>query len=299
MQNFLHNMDWAVAIRSDILTPIFNVFTLMGYSGFLLLLVSVGYWLISKNAFARVGLFLLLSALLNEYLKGFFQDPRPDVIFRLDAKVGESFGFPSGHSQIAVIVWFWLAWEYRKTWGWIASSILVVGICFSRLYLGAHDVEDVLGGVGIGLISLLVFMFLTSKRFEWWKNINPIWRVVAIILIETAFFLTWPGKLQEPIIGYGVFLVGFWIGVNVNKRRIRFFASMDWRKIVCASVVGLVGFFALRKGLPELGSALNLDGTIFRLLTQGLILSFYITAIAPWIFQILKLGDKETIVMTS
>lgn len=74
---------------------------------------------------------------------------------------------------------------------------------------------------------------------------------------------------------------------------------MDWRKIVCASVVGLVGFFALQKGLPELGSALNLDGTIFRLLTQGLILSFYITAIAPWIFQILKLGDKETTVMTS
>jgi len=299
MQNFLHNMDWTVVIRSDILTPIFTMFTLMGYSGFLLLLVSVGYWIISKNAFARVGLFLLLSALLNAYLKDFFQDARPDAIFHLDTKVGKSFGFPSGHSQIGVIVWFWLAWEYRKIWGWIASSILIVGISFSRLYLGVHDVEDVLGGVGIGLISLLLFIFLTSKRFEWWKNINPIWQMVAIILIEAAFFLTWPGKLQERIMGYGIFLVGFWAGVIVNKQKIRFLRSMDWRKIVGASLVGLVGLFALRKGLPELGSALSLDGTIFRLLNQGLIVSFYITAIAPWIFQILKLGDKETTVMKS
>ncbi len=299
MQEFLHNTDWTVAIRSDILTLIFNMFTLMGYSGFLLTWVSVGYWVINKNAFAGVGLFLLLSLLLNVYLKDLFQDPRPDEIFHLDTKVGKSFGFPSGHSQMAVVIWFWLAWEYRKTWGWIASSILVVGISFSRLYLGVHDVEDVLGGVGIGLISLLVFIFFTSKRFERWKNINLIWQMVAIILIEAAFFLTWPGKLQEHTIGFGIFLFGFWIGVIVNNQKIGFLRSMDWRKIVGASLVGLAGLFALRKGLPELGSTLSLDGTIFRLLTQSLIVSFYITAIAPWIFQILKLGDRETTVMES
>ena len=97
--------------------------------------------------------------------------------------------------------------------------------------------------------------------------------------------------------GYGIFLVGFWAGVIVNKQKIRFLRSMDWRKIVGAILVGLVGLFALRKGLPEIGSTLSLDGTIFRLLNQSLIVSFYITAIAPWIFQILKLGNKETTVV--
>ena len=78
-----------------------------------------------------------------------------------------------------------------------------------------------------------------------------------------------------------------------GKQKIRFLRSMDWRKIVGASLIGLVGLFTLRKGLPELGSILSLDGTIFRLLNQGLVVSFYITAIAPWIFQIFKLGDNR------
>ena len=64
-------------------------------------------------------------------------------------------------------------------------------------------------------------------------------------------------------------------------------------------MIGLVGLFALRKGLPELGSTLRLDGAIFRLLNQSLFLGFYIGAIAPWIFQIMKLGNRETIVMNS
>lgn len=100
-------------------------------------------------------------------------------------------------------------------------------------------------------------------------------------------------QLQVRIVSYGVILVGFWIGITLNRRKIRFLRSRDWRKAVGASLVGVVGLLALRKGLPELGSTLSPDGTIFRLLNQSLILGFYVTAVAPWIFQILKLGERE------
>jgi len=185
VQNWLYDMEWAIALRNDLLTPVFKSFSALGYGGFLLLFVPIGYWIFSKKTFARVGLWLLLSVLLNAYLKDLFQDPRPDPIFQLDPHVGQSYGFPSGHAQIAVVIWFWIAWQARKRSVWILSSILVIGICFSRLYLGVHDVEDVLGGMGIGLFSLLIFISLTTKKFEWLHNLNTLWQVFSIILMES------------------------------------------------------------------------------------------------------------------
>lgn len=222
MQNLLHNIDWVVVMRSDLLTPVFKSFSALGYGEFLLLFVPICYWIFNKNIFARAGLWLLLSALLNMYLKDLFQDPRPDPVFQMDFAVGQSYGFPSGHAQIAVVIWFWIAWEVRKTWTWILSSILVVGICFSRLYLGVHDVEDILGGIGIGLLSLLIFITLTTKRFQWLHNLHFLWKIVGIAVVEFFLFFTWPGKPSGSAIGYGILLIVFWIGVSVERSWIFF-----------------------------------------------------------------------------
>jgi glycerophosphoryl diester phosphodiesterase len=243
-------MEWAVVMRTDLLTIFFKGFSALGNSGFLLLFVPIGYWIFNKRIFAHVGLWLLVSALLNLYLKELFQDPRPDLIFQLDphADVAQSYGFPSGHAQIAMVTWFWIAWEARKPWIWVLSSILVAGICFSRLYLGVHDVEDVLGGIGIGLISLLIFIFLTIKRFEWWHNLNPVWQVLAIMLIEAFLFLTWPGKLPGRAIGWGVSLIGFWLGLAIERKQVCFQKHTDLWRVLASGVVGVIFLIAIRKG---------------------------------------------------
>lgn len=291
MQNWLYDMEWAVALRNDLLTPVFKSFSALGYGGFLLLFVPIGYWIFSKKTFARVGLWLLLSVLLNAYLKDLFQDPRPDPIFQLDPHVGQSYGFPSGHAQIAVVIWFWIAWQARKRSVWILSSILVIGICFSRLYLGVHDVEDVLGGMGIGLLSLLIFISLTTKKFEWLHNLNTLWQVFSIILIEAFFFLTWPGKLQGRLIGLGVFLIGFWIVVGIDRKRVFFQKHPDWWRVIVSGVIGLIVLIALRKGLGMLEI-----GRMDIVLTRALISGIYMIALTPLIFQLLKLGDKDDFV---
>lgn len=295
MQNWLHNMEWAVAMRTDLLTPVFKAFSALGYSGFLLLFVPIGYWIFSKKIFAHVGLWLLLSALLNAYLKDFFQDPRPDPVFQLDPHVGQSYGFPSGHAQIAIVIWFGIAWAARKTWIWVLCSVLVVGICFSRLYLGVHDIEDILGGIGIGLLSLLIFIFLTTKRFEWWHNLNPLWQILSIVVIEAFFFLTWPGKLSGSIIGFGVFLIGFWIGVGIERKHIFFQKHPDWWRVIASGVIGVIVFIALRKGFQAVEGMLE-SGRMAVALSQALISGIYMTALAPWIFQLLKLADKDNLV---
>jgi glycerophosphoryl diester phosphodiesterase len=285
-------MEWAIAIRSDLLTLIFKAFSALGYGGFLFLFMPLGYWILSKNIFARVGLWLLLSALLNAYLKELFQDPRPDPLFQLDAAVGQSYGFPSGHAQIAIVIWFWIAWEVRKTWMWILSSILVAGICFSRLYLGVHDMGDVLGGIGIGLCSLLIFIIVTTKRFEWWRKPQPLWQIVAIAIIEVFFFLTWPGKLSPGITGYGALLMGFWIGVIIERERIFFQKHPDWWRVIASGVIGVILFVALQKGF-EAVTGLFGNGKMTVTLIQAFVSGVYVTALAPWIFQRLRLAEMR------
>ena len=287
-------MEWAVAIRSDLLTPVFKAFSALGYGGFLLLFVPIGYWIFNKNIFARMGLWLLLSALLNAYLKDLLQDPRPDPVFQLDPAVGQSYGFPSGHAQIAIVIWFWIAWEARKTWIWILSSILVAGICFSRLYLGVHDVEDVIGGIAIGLLSLLIFIFLTTKRFQWWHNLHFLWQILGIAIIEAFLFFTWPGKVSGDAIVYGVFLLGFWLGVGIERSRIFFQKHRTWRQITVSGLIGVIILIALRKGIQILTATLEI-GRMTVAYIQALISGVYITALAPWIFQRLKLADKDNL----
>ena len=286
-------MEWVLAIRSDLLTPVFKVFTALGYSGFLFVFVPLGYWIIDKDIFARAGLWILLSLLLNAYLKDLLKDPRPDPMYQLDPLVGPSYGFPSGHAQIATVIWFWIAWEARKTWIWILSAILVVGICFSRLYLGVHDLGDVLGGMLIGLLSLILFIFLTTKRFQWWHNLHPIWQVAALIIIVAAFFLTWPGGLPVRVVGLGFLLIGFWIGVGIERKRIFFKKHPDWRRMIASGILGVIAFMVFQEGFRE--SAETFQGAwITIIIIQALFSGVYVAALAPWIFQRLRLAEKGT-----
>jgi glycerophosphoryl diester phosphodiesterase len=284
-------MEWTLPLRSEWLTPVFKGFSFLGYGGFLLIFLPLGYWVWNKNIFARMGLLLILTSLLNAWVKDFFQDPRPDPIFQLDPEVGNSYGFPSGHAQIAVTVWFWIAWESRKSWIWIVCAILVAGICMSRLYLGVHDVEDVLGGLAFGLTGLAVFIYLNSKKKHWGKSLTPAGQLGAIAVIVALLVFTWPGTLPSSPIGYAVFLMGFWIGVVMEQKWVFFKKSPDWRKVIASGVVGIFVLMAFNKGLAQAAVIMETRKSLI-LLTQSFIMGMYITGFAPWLFQCLKLADK-------
>ncbi|HEB94497.1 MAG TPA: phosphatase PAP2 family protein [Gammaproteobacteria bacterium] len=79
---------------------------------------------------------------------------RPSVLY----PGWEAFSFPSGHATMSVIIYGYLAVssarEFPLRWRWfpyVMSGVLIAGIAFSRLYLGAHWVSDVLAGLAMGL----------------------------------------------------------------------------------------------------------------------------------------------------
>ena len=105
-------------------------------------------------------------------LKETFQITRPSAIIAV-----EGWSFPSGHATVATAFFFMLVHSF---WGKIKTpgnkAVLVSGsfvgailIWFSRLYLGAHWMLDVLAGIALGLLAVsfavLIFnVFIENRR---------------------------------------------------------------------------------------------------------------------------------------
>ena len=105
----------------------------------------------------RLAAELLLAGagtyLLAKVVKGIVPRGRPngllsDVVIRGAEAHGR--GFISGHAAtltaLATVAWPWLGRRGR-----IAVVVLVVTVCLTRVYVGAHLPLDVVGGVGLGL----------------------------------------------------------------------------------------------------------------------------------------------------
>ncbi len=123
--------------------------------------------------------------------KHVYYSPRPSG-FMIVAK---NSSFPSGHSTLSVSLLgfaaFLIAQCIKKKWHWIpytVASILVLGIVFSRLYLGAHWLSDVLGGVFLGFTILL--LAITSYRRDHPVNLKQSSAsvILAAILVPWGIF---------------------------------------------------------------------------------------------------------------
>jgi undecaprenyl-diphosphatase len=114
-------------------------------------------WLL-WNRHWRITLHWLVTiagvALMTEALKAYTRVERPLAADTLAL----GYGFPSAHAAVSIAVFGFLAVaiarELRNNWHWLPYSsavFLVVGISFSRLYLGVHWLSDILGGWSLGL----------------------------------------------------------------------------------------------------------------------------------------------------
>ena len=116
---------------------------------------SAGFWVL-----AVVG-----GLLGTQLLKWVLHLPRPVAIYH----GASSYGFPSGHTTMSVILYGFLAIllvrKLAGKWRWgLFSGVLLLAfvIGISRLYLGAHWLSDVLGGffIGTSWVALLGIAYL-------------------------------------------------------------------------------------------------------------------------------------------
>lgn len=159
-------VDWDVRLAlwlhehaSDSLVALLNVVTLAGNAAVLGLVAAAAAFVFLRrgrpNDAALVLLALGGAGLLNALLKLAFQRPRPELAFvELD-----TYSFPSGHaaaSAATFLAFAFLAAKHvrglRRRGGIILAALAAAAaVAFSRLYLGAHYLSDVLAGSSLGL----------------------------------------------------------------------------------------------------------------------------------------------------
>lgn len=129
---------------------------------------------VMRRAWNRLVALVLTMAgggLLNVLLKHFFQRQRP--VFENPLVTIESFAFPSGHAMGATLLYGLLALIalrfVRQTSARAAivmgAVLLIALVGFTRIYLGAHFLTDVLAAFAIGS-AWLAFAWATAETFR-------------------------------------------------------------------------------------------------------------------------------------
>jgi membrane-associated phospholipid phosphatase len=90
-------------------------------------------------------------------LKTVFGLPRPPATLQATPRAG--FGFPSGHTMAATILWgafaIWGRVGSRRV-RLVAATVLIGLVALSRLVLGVHYAVDVIASIGFGVGYLLI-----------------------------------------------------------------------------------------------------------------------------------------------
>ncbi|GIP31656.1 phosphatase PAP2 family protein [Paenibacillus sp. J2TS4] len=151
------------SLISPKLTLLMKCFTFLGSKVFLTTLLIVSSVLMIWHKKRWEALFLVIAlgggALFNLGLKSFYQRERPSL-HRLIEETGYS--FPSGHSMssfilygmLGILCYMFLISRMPKITIVISTSIIILLVGTSRIYLGVHYPSDVLAGYAAGGVWL-------------------------------------------------------------------------------------------------------------------------------------------------
>ena len=289
-------MEWINSIRSPNLTIFFQYITWLGYKDFLFLFVPFCYWFFDRKVFGIFTLFVFIGAFINTYLKDFFQDPRPNTLLNIDpwsSTLDLSYGFPSGHAQLAIVIWGYLFLNTKSIFGKIFFVFLIVTISFSRIYLGVHDVADVVGGIIIGLFLVYVLTVLLSSKVEWLRNQSNSKHFLIYFSLILLFYLFWPIEENRTVaLALGSLIIGFWLGQKIDEKYFSFKSPEKLLIKMLSATIALVGFIQINNLLEQTLEVLQLNHNI-EAIVSSLILGLYISIIAPFILSMIKLQVKR------
>lgn len=160
------------AIREGVppaLTDVFAVITELGGLPFLLVALSVLYWVDDRSSTATVISYTLVALVVTLALKQWFTLPRPPASVQAVVERSETSGFPSGHAISATVVYggLVLARERLRDLRFVAPAVTIIGLVgLSRIVIGVHYLGDVLAGYAVGAVILTTLWLVVGQRAE-------------------------------------------------------------------------------------------------------------------------------------
>ena len=282
------------AVHNPPLDGFFNAVTFMGEAEFYLLIFPLIMWAFNKSIGQRAVFLVFFGLTVNTWVKDIFNHPRPyewpspttSPVLDLNHNAHGP-GLPSGHAQASLMLWYYLAYHFKRRWLWVLATILFVLISFSRIYLGVHFPTDVLGGAILGLSMLLIFI-----RFEGtWAGIlqtPPVWLQVSLaVVLPFILIIIYPHPDAVAALSA---LSGFSLGIIFDRRIIHFEVAGTITQKTLRYIVGIILLVIIYAGIktfqPNPDQALYIPVRMLRFLVAG----FWVSGGAPWFFTKIKLA---------
>lgn len=136
-------------------------------------------WRTGRTHLLIAGVLVALALVANPLIKDLVERSRPASSQLTVREVASGYGFPSGHTEAATLIYGFLVYSCFSTTAaarWLAAlgsgtAVLLIG--FGRVYNGVHWPSDVVGGFAFGVVLLAICMtaghhlrdFLERRRF--------------------------------------------------------------------------------------------------------------------------------------
>jgi membrane-associated phospholipid phosphatase len=296
----------------------FLFITNLGLEQFYLILFPLIFWCINKTLGKQIGYVFLFTVFLNAIFKQAFRGPRP---FWIDPEVGldtreTGYGVPSGHTQNATVIYFFLAAWIAKYWMWGLATFIVFLMAISRIYLGAHFIHDTIFGFLLGALTLVGYaIWVRQYGDQFGKRIlgqrllllalvplimGIVFILIRLILGAPDMDVPWASYIPaaerssiEAAATSFALLLGFGVGLVFEGSRIRFRADgVVWKRVV-RYLLGIVVTFALWAGLDQIFPEDPLYLALFFRIVRYFIVILWISYFAPWLFVKLRLADTD------
>ncbi len=268
------------SFRTSSLDFFFRYITFLGDEEFYLLLFPVIYLTVNKYWSRGLAYLLLFSTYISLYVKDFFSIPRPFDLQIEMLTTETSPSFPSSHAQNGLVLWSYLGIRMRRWYLWFLILPLIILISLSRIYLGVHFPQDILGGLVIGIILLTIWEELVSKL----RSNNTLIRLALALFIPLILLFLYHS--ESGVVSTGA-LLGVSIGFYFEDETISFSTKGSIKQKVLRLLIAIPLIF-----ITWIGLKYAFPSTIIFIFIRYFLIGFTMAYLTPLILLKVSLVEK-------
>ncbi|MFW9825045.1 MAG: phosphatase PAP2 family protein [Candidatus Thorarchaeota archaeon] len=281
---------------------LFKIITYLGEPVVFIIITAIIFLAYDKVYAKKLALSILFSHYMNQLLKSAFKDPRPSTNEPSPGEyTEESYGFPSGHAQNAVSFWGYIIYEFKDKYKYqriqlvpILLFAVIFLVAISRIIIGVHDLQDIIGGLLLGTGFLLLFIYFEPTLSTQFNKLNLFAKIivtatvsVVIFLIATILFPDAGSGLNPQIYGdkgafavVGGVLLGFGVGYLLEQEYIKYEPSQTSTKNKIINII--IGIILLLIVFIPFEYLITINSVYFRFFRYALP-TFVLTYVVPLI----------------
>lgn len=157
---------WFNDMSNSLKTPMLLITEGLGAAYPIILCILIPLVLKRYRLAIRFFITIAIAGALMEITKFIVREPRPFVLLggHLNVRATELglTSFPSGHVAVAGAMALTLMLILPKRWKFVSLVWIFLVVC-SRLYLGVHTPNDVIGGLTIGVLSFCIVKLIPKN----------------------------------------------------------------------------------------------------------------------------------------